>query len=557
MTDLHPRPCIRLFVFLLIFLVPGVIFAADGDTDDVEKLAPCCDSLSESASAYRLPRKVFAAAEARSHYLQDADTVEARKSAARFLDQAAKGTVLEVEGPADVDLLPPFPFKAPKVREDFEGLDYETGGHQGVEFIPPDTIVAASETKVLEAVNVGMRLTDRDSGSAITQSLNNFFGEPNGAILFDPKVFFDRLSGRFVLVALSFELSPQTSFIYLSVSRSSDPDSLQAPDDWCNYKINSKKQGSFADYPGLGMNERWVAITTNNFRFNFNYRTAFLWTLDTPRLVDNADSCPNVRVFRNTLRRGAANEIAFTVQPAQHYSTTAEEGTPLYLVSSNVANLIDEIYTLWRIEDRGINRKPRLQTTLLRGSEVYAWPPQAEQRDGLDLDTGDTRIQQVAYRDGKIWAVHGTACQIGDGLTESCVRALEISPDAADGDSITFEETFGGGRDWFYWMPGVAINGRGDVAVAFQRSRDNQFLGVAFNGKRSNRARFDKARQLARANCDLRNFGGDINRSGDYVGLQADPLDDLGFWIAGEYAGPVGTNPNSCEWRTRVGRVRY
>ena len=43
---------------------------------------------------------------------------------------------------------------------------------------------------------------------------------------------------------------------------------------------------------------------------------------------------------------------------------------------------------------------------------------------------------------------------------------------------------------------------------------------------------------------------------GDYVGIQTDPLDNLSFWITGEYVGTVSPLID-CNWKTRVGKVKY
>ena len=39
-------------------------------------------------------------------------------------------------------------------------------------------------------------------------------------------------------------------------------------------------------------------------------------------------------------------------------------------------------------------------------------------------------VLQAAFRDGKLWTVHATACGIGDLPNESCIRAVEFTPTA-------------------------------------------------------------------------------------------------------------------------------
>lgn len=87
------------------------------------------------------------------------------------------------------------------VPTSFVGLNQVNAGG----FIPPDTIVGKSNTRVLEAVNVSLRLFTTTGGVLATKTLNNFFGTSTSqGILFDPKVYFDRnaTNRRFYVVAL-------------------------------------------------------------------------------------------------------------------------------------------------------------------------------------------------------------------------------------------------------------------------------------------------------------------------------------------------------------------
>ena len=58
----------------------------------------------------------------------------------------------------------------------FDGLDRRTAGHEGVMVFPPDTIVAASRQKVLEASNVGLRLSNVRGRRAKIKSWNQVLG---------------------------------------------------------------------------------------------------------------------------------------------------------------------------------------------------------------------------------------------------------------------------------------------------------------------------------------------------------------------------------------------
>ena len=69
---------------------------------------------------------------------------------------------------------------------------------------PPDTTLAAGRHYILQATNSGLQLSDRNGKMIERQSLNAHFGQPNvtsnaSNLQFDPKVYFDILSGRFII----------------------------------------------------------------------------------------------------------------------------------------------------------------------------------------------------------------------------------------------------------------------------------------------------------------------------------------------------------------------
>ncbi|MDH3402199.1 MAG: hypothetical protein OES32_02210 [Acidobacteriota bacterium] len=448
----------------------------------------------------------------------------------------------------------PMVAKAPARLIDFDGLNRSTAGRLGASFFPPDTIVAASPTKVLEGTNVALRLTTRTGFEVDSIPLNNFFGFA-GSVLFDPKVYFDRLSERFFVVALEQSLDPDLSGIWLGVSKSSDPAVLLAPDEFCTYRIQGRREGSWADYPGIGINENWFAVAVNNFAFaDGSFRRVQIYLTRVSQVTDNAESCPALAIKRFAPPTDAQGRTAFSVHPAQHYTTTDLPGKPLFMVSGS-SFLPESYYTLWRIiTDAG--GQPRISKQTIEGDFSYFFPPLAPQRDGALLDTGDTRITQVAFRDGTVWAAHATACGIGPLPNESCVRAVGITP-SADSAAFTFGEAFGRPNMFMFW-PGIAVNKNGDLMMAFQRAVPQGFMGVTFNGKRANALHFDGIRNLRGSSCPLDNFSVNLgaNRTGDYVGLQTDPLDDVSFWVAGEYTSQIDPLMG-CDWKTRIGRARY
>ena len=66
---------------------------------------------------------------------------------------------------------------------------------------PPDTILARGSNTLIEMVNRRARLFNSSGGVLATTTLNTFFGA-SGALLFDPKIVYDRGSQTYFAVAL-------------------------------------------------------------------------------------------------------------------------------------------------------------------------------------------------------------------------------------------------------------------------------------------------------------------------------------------------------------------
>lgn len=447
------------------------------------------------------------------------------------------------------------------VTVSFTGLDRITSANNGSLFFPPDTIVAKSNTRVLEATNSALRLFTTTGSVLATRDLNTFFGAPTAdGLLFDPKVYYDRnaTNRRMYVVALQRNTAAQRAFIWLAVSRASDPATLDAAN-WCRYAISSVRNAgttnaSWGDYPGLGAGATDLVVTVNNFRFTSGFTYAIVRTFNKLAAANNATSCPSItwRTYQasGTLGDGAA----FTLQPVQHYtspSSFTNTSNPAYLVSTIFGT--DNRYRLWRLANQWSGTGPKFENISVAGSFTYSVQPDANQLGStLLLDTGDNRMMQVAGIGNALYGAHGTGCNFSGGAAESCVRYVRLNPSqAATGTptvSLNQQLTFGGGSGAFYFWPGIAANTRGDVIVPFHRSSTGSYLSSYWTMKEPAATRFESASANTVGTCPQTIS----NRTGDYIGAQLDPSDLRSFWVAGERA---TTLSGTCQWQTRVQKV--
>ncbi len=542
----------------LLFVSAALLFASSGslatlaqapqdegaDPDGVDDLVPCCDNKLQHRGARPEATEVREIREPGAIFADEATMARLAEEGRR---RAPIARELEVAGPTTVGIEP----LAPRVRKSFNGLDIGQGGG----FVPPDTALAVGPEHILQAVNVAIRLSDKSGKNVIVQTGEEHFGSGD---FFDPKVHYDPASERFFIVLLDQDEDTARSKVFVSVSRSSTPESLTG-DDWCSYSFKSKKKGAWADYPGLGVSGDWVTIATNNFGFGTGgFSSAWLWVMDKAKLVDNVAKCPTKnKVWSFRVGDDDDGVVAFTLQPAQHLDTDARANGDHHVVASQPIGFSDQ-YGWWTISRKG--KKPKLSSRMVEGAG-YSFPPSATQKGSeKELDTiGHRLMQQVTVVNGQLWLAHTTACRFGD--SEDVVACIRVERFAVDGLKSGFTDLFGvpGG---FLWVPGIAVSSNGDVVTTFQMTSAKLRLSTGLSGMRGGATRFGPMRSLAdefdavkavfKGKCPTE-FGDPEVRTGDYIGAASDPSTD-DVWISGEFGAKVS---GLCGWNTKIGRVSY
>jgi hypothetical protein len=246
----------------------------------------------------------------------------------------------------------------------------------------------------------------------------------------------------------------------------------------------------------------------------------------------------------------------------QSYSTSSSfKGTknPAYLVSTDVPAGTSTRLHVWRIKNVA-KGAPTMTWKDLNGTFTYSMPPNAPQPGGggVLLDTGDTRVQSAAARGDVISTVWDTGCQFLEGNNETCFvyARLNVGQTGKETLKASIAEEFGWGlgEDAHVFFPSVAVNSADMVGVAAQTAGadfgnpDANFLGSAWLLK----ARESVGWPLVVAQPGSCALGAGDNRAGDYTGVQVDPGDNTGFWMAAEYAFDPG---GGCIWGTRVARL--
>lgn len=438
------------------------------------------------------------------------------------------------------------PKSNPVLNQSIDGLNlYQErlvadGGNQfTVE--PPDQGLCVGGGYVLESANDVVRIFNSNGTSAGLFSLNKFYNYPSainrttgasGPEVTDPSCIFDQGTQRFFHVILTLDRVGTTSALSgsnhldLAVSQSSNP--LGA---WTIYRIPVQDDGTqgtpnhrcnggpcLGDYPHIGADANGIYLTTNEFAlFGPGFRGSQIYAISKQALVDGAPSINVVQYDTAAPATPTASGLpGFTVWPAQSASNSPAEfaGTEYFLSSLAVFqdSGVDSRLQLWSLTNTSAlnNSGTPTLTSSLVNTEAYGIPGFARQpgsgTNGVGQAPGggnvnypqgqlltdpvgvlagnDSRMQQVYYANGKLWASLGTGISfIGTNTSSDGLAFFVLHPTASGGTPTATVDQQGyladPGVDYTYGT--VAVNQSGRGVMSFTATGPNNYpsLGVA------------------------------------------------------------------------------
>jgi len=426
--------------------------------------------------------------------------------------------------------------------------------------IPPDTQGVAGPTHLVSLTNRGYAVLDRATGAfdigpislqAFWAALGTAAGQP-AADPFDPKVVFDQYSGRFI-VASDSGGDGAPSWVLLGISKATDPTL-----GWTLYAIDADatSPGTFADYPGLGLDPTSVYISDNMFNNPplGTFTGAKFWVVDKASLL--AGGAATVSEF---FRAG----LGASWRPAHAFGPTAVN----YIVNEGWSDSRNSTHRWLRVQQFSYPGPLLADLGFIRvadyGFDALGGAPQPG--CAQTIDTGDTRLLNVVLRGGQIWTTHHVDDPVRDGVGKSEVAWYQVDPalvNTAGSNTVPQQGRVSDPVRWYYY-PSIAVNDAGCVALGFSGSDAGTFGSAFYTARRP----IDTAGTMApvgmlKGGVDSYyvTFSGTLNRWGDYSATELDPADGRTFWTVQEFAGQQsgGACPtnNTGRWGTWWGAFR-
>ena len=469
---------------------------------------------------------------------------------------------------------------APTLVTTFAGPDFDDNQILNGEYrIPPDPKGAVGQNHVVATVNEVIEIRQKtgalDGQVGLDSFLTGLLFTPL-AFTFDPKVTYDSFEDRFVMVVLGVSdqvldgTATDESSVFVAVSDDGDPNGI-----WCGTELDSKIEidtnvFTWADYPGLVVDEEAVYFTASLFEFASQdpalpFGGIRLWTIDkgtTGGLYD----CGTADVNLFNPYDGTSLDLQAALQPAAIAGTTPA-GLGTFLVGYSGTTLDtggngtnSELQQVIRVDDPLGSATFTLDFVDLGNIEDLSTAPKlpnaSQIGSAVAIETNDRSTLAGFWRGNALYpsqTINPTGTVFAGNNGEATAYWVEIDTTDMNNPALSDHGVIGGediaaGTHTFY--PSISSVVGGYVAIGFAASGPGIHPGAYFTW----RAVYDPAGSnrgaiVLHAGEDVyvrtREGDDDPNRWGDWSDTMSDPFEFGCFWVFNEYAMTQGSPTNT------------
>ncbi|HTX93170.1 MAG TPA: hypothetical protein VMC09_18290 [Anaerolineales bacterium] len=441
----------------------------------------------------------------------------------------------------------------PAPLQNFAGLDFANWGAGW----PPDPNGDVGPNNYVQMVNTSVGIYDKSGNRLAAFTLNSFFSTAaspcNNSNNGDPIVLYDAPDDRWLVSDFAWtNIQNGPYYQCIAMSKTGDPVS----GGWWLYtfRTDDATHAWLNDYPKFGLWNDGIYLSANMFDCldsacgSATYNGVRVWAFNRSDLASGAP-LRSVHFDMSNTNYGA-------LLPANYRGTPPPAGEAEFFSSIDAPGL----FHLWRFH---VDWTTLTNSTFTGPNNTtlatFAWPsanvPQPGTSNALDT-LGDRQMMQLQYRNlggtEALWATHTAA---SGGVTG--IRWYEIRN--PNGTPTVFQQgTYQPDSTW-RWMPSLAVDQNGDMAVGYSASSSSVFPSIRYAG----RLVTDPLGTLGQSETSLVVGGASqtntcgsaaCTRWGDYTAMTVDPVDDCTFWYTDEYY--LSGGGASGNWQTRIGSFK-
>ena len=396
---------------------------------------------------------------------------------------------------------------------------------------PPDPDIAVGPNHIVEGVNTNIAFFNKTGTKLFEQTTQDFF-QPISPEQFqsDPKVLYDQISKRFIVVILSLKLqaSGGISDFLIGVSNTPDPTGT-----WKLFKVsNLQTVGAntyWVDYPGFGYSKDMLCITGNMFAMpgSSGFNGVQLFAFDKAALyagtaTPNKFSMPNGFTMQIAKTLDATTGIVYGVenesQSSMLLTAVKKTGSAFSVIQTSVT------VPNWEY-DQGFMTGP----------------------GGVDVQTNDPRQLIASSWNGRIVSSHSVAVSSSDGRPAARWYEFRTNNWPTSGTPTLFQSgQLNPPAGHGYAFPAINIDKKGALGMTFSMVGSSTPGKVMGTGRKAVDPLGAMGSPVVLSNSSSGTYAGFSTRWGDYFDVELDPNDSATFWTVGMGAGTGG------EWQTYI-----
>ena len=419
-------------------------------------------------------------------------------------------------------------------------------------YTPPDNCGDVGFTQVIATANTRMKVFNKPSvtGTASTTptststttlsavlnlNLNSFFAKSSLGIsdISDPHVRFDRLSGRWFVVAIDINHSTN-NYCCVAVS---DGEHLTSSSNFKIFYFNVSQTGGssndFFDYPTLGVDKNYLYIGGNMFKAGHTFSGCNMWVINKANLIAGTLT---VTGFPHSTNK----TDMYTPQGVHNDYESATQGYFIGASQTQFSKLV--------IKRVNYGTTPTLSADLNLTTLATYTPKTVPTLNGTTIDGNDRRLCAAMIKRNKItsisslWIAQGTRLSSSglsgsggdrDGAYWAEIRNLTSTPTISQ-SAMLYDGTNTTSSALYYTYPTVAMSGQGHSLMGFTSAGPKKYCQAAA----ANRYRTD-ASATFNIPTDFTTSGSSYNpgasRWGDFTQTVVDPADNMTMWTFSEY----------------------
>jgi len=432
---------------------------------------------------------------------------------------------------------------------------------------PADAMGAVGPTQFLVFVNGRIASFDKNTGAydgALNVDPDVFFTlvNSNGSSTSDPRIRYDRLSGRWFLLIINTS-TPNSMLLAVSDAASNGIITPSTVFTEFAFRIDTPAPPisitCFADYPTLGIDANALYIGTSNFcgsPLTYNSADGFV-----VRKSSVLGAGPIVVTALRGLVPNASSDGPYVPQGVDNYDPAASEG---YFIG--VSNTLFGRLVLRRVGTPG--GIPTVSANIGITVPSTAFPmlvPHLGNTGGSagNLSATDDRLFAAHIRNGRLWTAHnvgvnntgasvGTRTRNGSRWYELQGIASPAVPSVVQAGTVFTPSATNTTDQPHFWFPSIMVSGQGHALMGMSTAGTNNCIDATTTGRLAG----DPLGTMATptnytASFSAYNPPGDPGgpglgrRWGDYSFTTVDPIDDMTMYTIQMYC--QATNNYACQ----------